>query len=99
MKFVTVTNGNLYDKPAVPNLLAPGTSFVEDSFSTNGEGCGGMVQAVTQVMGSDGEQQMRLSSLAHCSPPALRPGSQQAVDLYRSLAWGLGTPAISYFGG
>ena len=53
-----------------PTFLAPGTSFVEDNFST----ClgGRMVQAVMRVMGSDGERQMTLHSLtAHlllCGP-------------------------------
>ena len=28
---------------------------------------------------SDGEWQVKLRSLARCSPPAVRPGSQQAV--------------------
>ena len=34
-----------------------------------------MVQAVMRAMGSGGEQQMKLRSLARCSPPAVRPGS------------------------
>ena len=59
-------------RAAVPNLLAPGTSSVEDNFSTDGVG---MVQEVTRVMGSDGEQQMKLRSLARRSPPAVLPGS------------------------
>ena len=49
-----------------PTFLASGTGFVEDSFSTAGEGggwvmiqavmraMGGMVQAVMRAMGSDG---------------------------------------------
>ena len=36
-----------------PTFLAPGTGFVEDIFST--EGRVGMVQAVMQAMGSNGE--------------------------------------------
>ena len=32
-----------------------------------------MVQAVMQVMESNGELQMKLHSLASCSPPAVRP--------------------------
>ena len=34
-----------------------------------------MAQAVMQAMGSDGELQMKLHSLAGRSPPAVRPGS------------------------
>ena len=49
-----------------------GTGFIEDSFTM--DGVGGMVQEVMQAMGSDGEQQMKLRSLARCSP-AVRPGS------------------------
>ena len=41
-------------RAAFPAFLAPGTGFVEDSFSTDGGG--GMVQAVTRAMGSDGER-------------------------------------------
>ena len=56
-----------------PTFLAPGTSFVEDNFST--DGWVGMVQAVMRAMGSDGERQMKHHSLACCSPPAVQPGS------------------------
>ena len=48
---------------------------MEDNFSTDGVGAGGMVQAVMRAMGSDGERQMELRSLAHHSPPAVQPGS------------------------
>ena len=34
-----------------------------------------MVQVVMRAMGSDGEWQMKLRSLAHHSPPAVQPGS------------------------
>ena len=34
-----------------------------------------MVQVVMQAMGSDGERQMKLHSLARLSPPAVWPGS------------------------
>ena len=54
-----------------PTFLAPGTSFMEDNFSTDGgglgDGSGGNV--------SHGEQQMKLRLLACHSPPAVRPGS------------------------
>ena len=59
-----------------PTFLAPGTRFMEDNFSTDvgvggeGDGSGGNV-----VMGSDGEQETKLRSLARRSPPAVRPGS------------------------
>ena len=49
---------------------------MEDNFSTDvgvggeGDGSGGNV-----VMGSDGEQETKLRSLARRSPPAVRPGS------------------------
>ena len=46
---------------AVPNLLAPRTSFVEDSFSTDWGGVGGRwtaggAQAVIRVVSTDGEE-------------------------------------------
>ena len=55
-----------------PTFLAPGTGFVEDSFSMDrgvywGDGAGGIA--------SDGGRQMKLCSLARCSPPAVRLGS------------------------
>ena len=62
----------LSTKTVIPNLLAPGTGFVEDNFSTDGwwgeswktffpwtgarEGVWFRVQAVLPAMGSDGEQ-------------------------------------------
>ena len=56
-----------------PTFLAPGTGFMEDSFSTDqgewrGGGCSG-------GNASDGEQQTKLRLLAHRLPPAVRPGS------------------------
>ena len=57
-----------------PNFLAQGTSFAEDDFSMGGWG-GWMVQVVMRAMGSNWEQQMKLWSLAHRSPLAVRPGS------------------------
>ena len=73
-------------KQQSPTFLAPGTSFVEENFSTDGVGGmvqaimrvmrgGGMVQAVMRVMGSGGEGQMKLHSLICHSPPTVRPGS------------------------
>ena len=56
-----------------PTFLAPGTGFVEGNFST--DGVGGMVQAVMRAMGSDGEGQMKLRSLARASRPATQPSS------------------------
>ena len=47
---------------------------MEDNFSMDGGGVV-MVQVVMRAMGSDGERQMKLRSLACCSPPAVRPGS------------------------
>ena len=61
-------------RAAVPNILAPGTGFVEDNFSTEGGGRG-IVQAVMRAMGSDGEQHVKLCSLTLHSPPAVPPGS------------------------
>ena len=55
-----------------PAFLAPGTGFMEDSFSTDG---GRMVQVIMQAMGIDGERQMKLRLLAPCSLPAVRPSS------------------------
>ena len=53
-----------------PTFLAPGTGFVEDSFSTDGnegDGTGGNA--------SDGEREMKLHLLARRSAPALPPSS------------------------
>ena len=59
-------------RSAVPNILAPETSFVEDNFSV-GQGAGEGDDSGGNV--SDGEQQMKLCSLACCLPPAVLPGS------------------------
>ena len=52
-----------------PTVLAPGTGFMEDSFSAEvgGDGSGGNA--------SDGEWPMKLHPLTHGSPPAVPPGS------------------------
>ena len=55
------------------------------------------VQAVMGAMGSDGERQMKLRSLTHRSPPAVRPRSQQDADRYWSVARSLGTPGLKYY--
>ena len=60
-------------RPAVPNIFGTRNRFCGRQFF-HGWG-GGMVQAVMRVMGSDGEQQMKLRSLPHHSPPAVRPDS------------------------
>ena len=55
-------------------FLAPGTSFVEDSFSTD-QGAGVAVGGGRKGSGGNGEPQMKLPSLAGHSPPAGQPGS------------------------
>ena len=58
-----------------PTLLAQGTGFVEDNFSTDG---GGRVGAGGFGLGgnaSDGERQMKPHWLTRRSPPAVWPGS------------------------
>ena len=65
---------------------------MEDNFTADGGGRGlgggGGGTVVQAVNASDGELQMKLRSLTHRSPPAVRP---------RSLTpRGLGTPAIKY---
>ena len=59
-----------------PTFLAPGTGFVEDSFSKDGGGGGGMVQAVIRVMGSGGWSfaRWRAAHLLLCGPVPNRPG-------------------------
>ena len=37
---------------------------------------------------NDGEPQMKLPSLAFCSPPAVQPGSKQALDCCWPGKWG-----------
>lgn len=50
---------------------------------------GGRVQAVKQVMESSCKYRWLLAcSPAHCSPPAVGPGSQQARDQYLGLRVG-----------
>ena len=74
-----------------PTFLAPRTGFVEDNFSTDvgrQGGSGGNTSDGSGSNASDGGDgpggnaserwggwQMKLCSLAHCSPPAVRPGS------------------------
>ena len=62
-----------------------------------GTGVGvGMVQAVMRAMGNDGEREVKLHSLTRCSPPAMRPGSWQAMNQNWSMGWGLRTPGLHY---
>ena len=62
-----------------PPFLAPGTGFVEDNFSTDRGGVGRGWQCGDGTGGnvSDGERWGATdeASLAHRSPPAVRPGS------------------------
>ena len=72
-------------KQRSPNFLAPGTSFTEDNFSTDGvggeeRGDGSGSNASDRGDGSGGntsgeELQMKLCWLSCCLPPALRPGT------------------------
>ena len=73
-------------EPCFPAFLAPGTSFKEDGFSMDwgwgaGDGSGGNA--------SDGEQQMKLSLLAHrlllCDSVLSRP---QTTPAPRPRVWG-----------
>ena len=65
--FDTLCWGHLEQRS--PTFVSPGTGFVEDSFSMDwGQG---MVQGVMREMGSNGERQMKLHSLARRSPPAV----------------------------
>ena len=68
-----------------PTFLAPGTGFMEDSFSTDGGG--GMVRAVMRAMGK-----MKLRWFAHHSPPAVRPSSSQGVSGLSQGSPGVGDP-------
>ena len=65
-------------RAAVPNLFGTRDWFHGRQFfygGGGGERARGMVQAVMQATGSDGEQQMKLWLLASCSPPAVWPGA------------------------
>ena len=57
-----------------PTFLAAGTGFVQDNFSTDGGEWGG-IGSGSGGNASDGERQMKLRSLARCSPPAVRLSS------------------------
>ena len=75
----------LFFKPAVLNFLAPGTSFVEDNFSTDGRGSGGwfrrMVQAVMRAMRGSrwSTAHSPTTHLLPCSPVPNRPRSSPGV--------------------
>ena len=58
----------------VPNRFGTRDLFHGREFFHGQWSGGGMVQAVMRLMGSDGERQMKLSSLVCCSPPAVQPG-------------------------
>ena len=61
---------------AIPNLFGTWDWFRGRQFFHRWErGEGGMVQVVMQVMGRDGEQQMKLCWLACRSPPSVWPSS------------------------
>ena len=84
-------------RAAVPNLFGTRDRFRGRQFF-RGQGVreAVMAQAVMRAVESDGERQMKLRSLARRSPPAVRPGSEQAADCYRSTARGLGTRVLEY---
>jgi len=58
----------------VPNLFGTRGQFHGRQFFQGQDG-GCMIQAVMQVLESDGEGQMKLRSLSHCLPPAVQPSS------------------------
>ena len=71
-----IINAALWYKSAVPNLCGTRDRFGgRQFFHGRGGGQAGMVQVVMPAMGSDGELQMKLHSLARRSPPAVRSGS------------------------
>ena len=49
-----------------PNILAPGTDFMEDSLSTDGGGGLGMVRAVMQATGAADEVSLAHPPLTFC---------------------------------
>ena len=67
-----------------PTFLAPGTGFVEDNFSTNGVAGWGAGDGLGHNV-SDGGSQVKLSSLAPCSPPAVQPVN---INCPRPRGWG-----------
>ena len=70
-----------------PTFLAPGTDFVEDSFSMGRRG--GMVQAVMRAMERDGEWQMKLPSpAAHLLLCGLVPNRLRTGSGPRPRVWG-----------
>ena len=74
-KIIKMKNIKNMSKQWSPTFLTPGTSFMEDNFSTGQGGEGGF-------------------GFAHRSPPAVQPGSKQAMDPYRFVAQELGAPEI-----
>ena len=66
---------------------------MEDNFSTD-RGWGGVGYDGSGDNASNAEWQMKLRRLARHLTPAVRPGSKQAADQYRSVARGLGSPAL-----
>ena len=82
-------------------FLAPGTGFMEDSFSMEagrwgGGGGRGEAGDGSGSNESDGERQMKLCPLTRCSPPAVRPGFVTGCGPAPVHARGLGTPAGWY---
>ena len=75
-----------------PTLLAPGTGFVEDNFSTEkggGDGSGNNAGDGSRSNASDGERQMKF-----CSPAAHLLLCSSVPNRPRTVAPALGTPDI-----
>lgn len=68
---------------------------MKDSFPMDGGWVCGVGGCVSGGNASYGEQQMKLPSVAHSSPPAVRPASE-GRGKYGSVAQSLGTPAIEH---
>ena len=82
---ISVPSRIMGSKPAVPSLFGPRAQFR----GRQGVAWGKMAQAVTPAVGSDGEWQGRLRSLARRSPPAVRPSSGPPPGGWGPLAPGI----------
>ena len=77
-----------------PTFLAPGTGFVEDSFSTDGVGGGsGGNVSYGERWGAADEASLTLLLLTSCCAARFLIGHR----LVPSAAWGLGTPGLSNY--
>ena len=79
-----------------PTFLAPGTSFVEHNFSTDGGGVWGEYGSGGNASDGSGDNASNKERWGEADEASLTrlPLTSCCVDHYWSAVWGLGTPGV-----